>query len=115
MQYTIGKRKGFSVKGAHEPHFVLDINPKNNEIVVGTKQELAKLLVQANNISLPKDFDGKECDIKIRYRSEPTKALIQIQDDKIIAKLKEPVFGVAKGQALVVYEQDCVLGGGVIQ
>ncbi len=114
MQYTIGKRKGFSVKGAHEPHFVLDINASTNEIIVGKKDELAKMLVYADNVSLSENFNGKEFDIKIRYRSEPTKALLEIKDNTIIAKLKDPVFGVAKGQALVVYDGDCVLGGGVI-
>ena len=114
MQYTIGKRKGFSVKGAHEPHFVLGINPSQNEIIVGKKEELAKILVEAQNVSLDKDFDGKEYEVKIRYRSEPTLARLEINEGKILAQLKEPVYGVAKGQALVVYDDDCVLGGGVI-
>lgn len=114
MQYTIGKRKGFSVKGALEPHFVLDINPKANEIIVGKKQDLAKKLVQASNVSLSTLYNDKEYDIKIRYRSEPTKARLEVRDDGIVAHLSEPVFGVAKGQALVVYDGDCVLGGGVI-
>lgn len=114
MQYTIGKRKGFSVKGAHQPHFVLDINPKNNEIIVGTKQDLAKFIVNANNVSLENAHNNCEYDIKIRYRSEPQKARITIKDECITAELQEPVFGVAKGQALVVYDEDCVLGGGII-
>lgn len=114
MQYTIGKRKGFSVKGALEPHFVLDIDPKANEIIVGKKQDLAKNLVQASNVSLSTLYNDKEYDIKIRYRSEPTKARLEVRDDGIVAHLSEPVFGVAKGQALVVYDGDCVLGGGVI-
>ena len=52
--------------------------------------------------------------MKIRYRSEPTLARLEINEGKILAQLKEPVYGVAKGQALVVYDDDCVLGGGVI-
>lgn len=114
MQYTIGKRKGFSVKGAHEPHFVLGINPKSNEIIVGKKEELATSYVEAINKSLPQDFDGGEYKIKIRYRSTPSSAKIQINGDKVIAMLKEPIYGVAKGQALVIYDEDRVLGGGVI-
>ena len=114
MQYTIGKRKGFSVKGAHEPHFVLGINPIQNEIIVGKKEELAKILVEAQNVSLDKDFHGQEYEVKIRYRSEPTLATLEVDNDKILARLKEPVYGVAKGQALVVYDDECVLGGGVI-
>ena len=32
MHYTIGKRRGFTVKGAHEPHFVKELNPKTNTV-----------------------------------------------------------------------------------
>ncbi|MDY0117935.1 MAG: tRNA 2-thiouridine(34) synthase MnmA, partial [Sulfurimonadaceae bacterium] len=41
MHYTIGKRKGFSVKGAHDPHYVVNINPQTNQITVGQKESLA--------------------------------------------------------------------------
>lgn len=114
MQYTIGKRKGFSVKGAHEPHFVLKINPKENEIIVGKKEELATISVEAINKTLSNSYNGAILKAKVRYRSTPSSAKIEIQDDRIIATLEEPVYGVAKGQALVVYKDDIVLGGGVI-
>ncbi|RDU74428.1 tRNA 2-thiouridine(34) synthase MnmA [Helicobacter anseris] len=114
MQYTIGKRRGFNIKGAHEPHFVLSIDPQKNEIVVGKKEELATFSVTALNKSLSKDFKDGEYFIKIRYRSIPSKAMVTLKDDKIIAQLKEPAYGVAKGQALVVYIEDKVIGGGVI-
>lgn len=113
MQYTIGKRKGFSVKGALEPHYVLSIDPKKNELVVGKKEELATSSVQAHNRSL-QVLEDKDYEIKIRYRSFKTPAKLKLVDGVICAELLEPVYGVAKGQALVVYEGDCVLGGGVI-
>ncbi len=46
MNYTIGKRKGFRVHGAHEPHFVTAINPENNEISVGLKKSLKKQVLR---------------------------------------------------------------------
>ncbi|WP_027326841.1 tRNA 2-thiouridine(34) synthase MnmA [Helicobacter pametensis] len=113
MQYTIGKRKGFSIKGALEPHYVLGINPQKNEITVGTKDQLAIKEVKALNKSLDHFQDG-EYEVKIRYRSNKTKAKVTLQDGMITAMLDEDVFGVAKGQALVIYQGDCVLGGGVI-
>lgn len=114
MQYTIGKRKGFSVKGALEPHYVLSINPKSNEIIVGKKEDLATTEVRAINKSLQNFAEG-EYEIKIRYRSQKSKAYVKLSENGLItATLLEPVYGVAKGQALVVYEGDCVLGGGVI-
>lgn len=114
MQYTIGKRKGFSVKGALEPHYVLSIDPKSNEIIVGKKEDLATTEVRAINKSLQNFAEG-EYEIKIRYRSQKSKAYVKLSENGLItATLLEPVYGVAKGQALVVYEGDCVLGGGVI-
>lgn len=114
MQYTIGKRKGFSVKGALEPHYVLSIDPKSNEIIVGKKEDLATTEVRAINKSL-QNFTEGEYEIKIRYRSQKSKAYVKLDENGLItATLLEPVYGVAKGQALVVYEGDCVLGGGVI-
>ena len=53
-------------------------------------------------------------EVKIRYRSAPIKAHISIENNIITAKLQESAYGVAKGQALVVYDGDVVLGGGVI-
>ncbi|STP12445.1 tRNA (5-methylaminomethyl-2-thiouridylate)-methyltransferase [Helicobacter mustelae] len=114
MQYTIGKRKGFSVRGAHDPHFVLKIHPEKNEIVVGKKEELATSLIEAQNKSLPQNFKAGKYLVKIRYRSTPSEAALDLQDGRIIANFTEPVYGSAKGQALVVYVEDKVLGGGVI-
>lgn len=114
MHYTIGKRKGFNVFHSHEPHYVKQINPQTNEIIVGSKEELATSSIKALNKSLPKQFSHHIYDIKVRYRSMPTKAEITIDGDYIYATLLQPAYGVAKGQALVVYEGNCVLGGGMI-
>lgn len=113
MQYTIGKRKGFSVKGALEPHYVLGIDAQKNEIIVGKKEDLAIKTIKAINKSLVNFQDGNY-EVKIRYRSTKTSAKVTLQDGIITAELTEDVFGVAKGQALVVYDGECVLGGGVI-
>lgn len=114
MHYTIGKRKGFTVLGSHTPHYVKAIHPLENEIIVGTKDELAVESITALNKSLPISFDNGVYDIKVRYRSTPLKAHIHIKGDYIHAKLLESAYGVASGQALVLYENDCVLGGGEI-
>lgn len=122
MQYTIGKRKGFNVKGALTPHYVVKINPQDNTIVVGDKESLATREVRALNFSLPKAYfvngDSIDCAVKIRYRSHKAKANVHcVQEggkEILIAHLEEPVYGVASGQALVLYDADKVLGGGFI-
>ncbi len=114
MHYTIGKRKGFTIKGAHEPHFVVGIDALKNEIIVGQKEALAICTLEARNKSLPSNFKEGEYLVKVRYRSAPTSAHIRLEDDTIRARFENPVYGVALGQALVIYDQDRVLGGGVI-
>jgi len=56
MHYTIGKRKGFTVNGAHDPHFVVEIRPATNEIVVGKKEALECHRVVLENINM---FDDR--------------------------------------------------------
>jgi len=115
MHYTIGKRKGLTIDGAHDPHFVVNIDAKTNTVIAGTKDDLRQTHVLAQNFSLSKDFQEGEYAIKVRYRSPKTKAYVKVIDNKIIAQLHEPVFGLASGQALVVYQDDFVLGGGWIE
>ncbi|MDA3968104.1 tRNA 2-thiouridine(34) synthase MnmA [Helicobacter ibis] len=122
MQYTIGKRKGFTINGALTPHYVVKINPDNNTIVVGDKEELAINEVRAINVSLPIDLFANnaklECDVKIRYKSHKVKAEVELEREGnkeiIVARLSESAYGVAQGQALVLYEENKVLGGGFI-
>lgn len=115
MQYTIGKRKGFTVKGAHDPHYVLSIDPKENRLIVGSKEELAKNVVYADPFALPEGFEHFEGEVKIRYRSLKVKAEVRLDESgRLVAHLKEKVYGVANGQALVLYAEDLVIGGGWI-
>lgn len=115
MHYTIGKRKGFTVNGAHEPHYVLSIDKVKNAIIVGSKDELARNYVKTENSNMFIDETEFECEVKIRYRSDKKRAKIKITDGKIEAFLEEPVYGVANGQALVMYQGDKLLGGGYIE
>lgn len=115
MHYTIGKRKGLTINGAHDPHFVVGIDAKTNTVVAGTKEELLQKRVVARNFSLPTDFKEGTYGVKVRYRSPQSKAHVKIEGDKIIAELESGVYGLASGQALVVYQDDLVLGGGWIE
>ncbi len=114
MHYTIGKRRGFSVHGAHDPHYVVEIRPKTNQIVVGTRDKLECNGVIIHDINM---FDARttfECQVKLRYRNPGVTCKVELQDDHGIITLNEPVLGVAAGQAAVFYENNRVLGGGWI-
>lgn len=114
MHYTIGKRKGFSVRGAHDPHYVLNINPLTNQITVGQKESLACNYVEINSINMFTNKKEFKASVKLRYRTKAVVAKIIIEDDKAIIELEDNVYGVAKGQAAVFYDDTKLLGGGWI-
>jgi tRNA-specific 2-thiouridylase len=114
MHYTIGKRRGFFVNGAHDPHFVLDIKPDTNQIVVGTKEQLEESEFEVKQINLFKDLTEFDCMVKVRYRTTSVPCHVTIKDDKAKVVLENPVFGLAKGQIAAFYEGDKLIGGGVI-
>ena len=115
MHYTIGKRKGFTVKGAHEPHYVTSIDAKNNQITVGKRDELACDSVVLNNLNLYTDEKEFNTTVKLRYRTKAVPCHVVVKDDKAFVTLKESVFGVATGQAAVFYEDNKLIGGGWIE
>ena len=114
MHYTIGKRRGFFVNGAHDPHFVLEIKPESNQIVVGTKEKLEENTFEVKQINLFKDLSEFDCTVKVRYRTSAVPCHVVIKEGRAKVTLNEPVFGLAKGQIAAFYEEDKLLGGGVI-
>ncbi|DAB32623.1 MAG TPA: tRNA 2-thiouridine(34) synthase MnmA [Sulfurospirillum sp. UBA11407] len=115
MHYTIGKRKGFEVRGAHEPHYVIKIKPKENEIVVGLKDELDINSFEIKDINMFIDKKEFECSVKIRYRSAKTPCRVKVEGSCARVELKEPVQGLAAGQMAVFYDGQKVIGGGWIE
>ena len=114
MHYTIGKRKGFTVKGAHEPHYVLSIDAKLNQIVVGKKEELACNRVVLDNLNMFSEEKEFTTTVKLRYRTIAVSCKVKIEKNQAFVELNESVFGVAVGQAAVFYDEDKLIGGGWI-
>ena len=115
MHYTIGKRKGFTVHGAHEPHYVLKMNPEKNQIVVGKKDELVCHKVILNNLNMFDDRIEFDTTVKLRYRTKAVSCHVTIKNSKAYIVLKEAVFGIASGQAAVFYDDNKLIGGGWIE
>jgi tRNA-specific 2-thiouridylase len=115
MHYTIGKRRGFTLKVAHVPHYVLDIDAKKNQIVVGTKEELnvGRFRVEDLNMFIPDTLFKAE--VKIRYRSPKIGCSVHIEDGSAIVTLDTYVQGLAPGQAAVFYTNNHVIGSGWIK
>lgn len=114
MHYTIGKRKGFYVHGAHEPHFVLEQNKKDNTITVGKKEDLAIKFVRIDKLNMFIENKHFKCDVKLRFRSTTVKCEVNIEDSEALIKLEDPIYGVALGQTAVFYDEDKVIGSGWI-
>ncbi|WP_222718393.1 tRNA 2-thiouridine(34) synthase MnmA [Aliarcobacter vitoriensis] len=113
--YTIGKRRGFTVKGAQEPHFVTKLNPKDNTIIVGKKPSLEVNEVIGNSLNMYIDDKEFHCGVKLRYRSNTILCKVKIENDKVYISLEEPAFGVASGQLAVFYDKDRVIGSAFIE
>ncbi len=114
MHYTIGKRRGFFVNGAHDPHFVVAIKPELNQIVVGTKEKLEENEFEVKQLNLFGDLTNFTCHVKVRYRTHAVPCSVTIKEGRAKVVLDEPVFGLAKGQIAAFYEGNRLLGGGVI-
>ena len=114
MHYTIGKRRGFSVNGAHDPHYVLSIDPQKNQIIVGKRDELICKKVVLDNLNMFTQEKEFEAVVKLRYRTKAIKCKVEIKDNKAYVELADNVIGVAKGQAGVFYDGAKLIGGGWI-
>jgi len=114
MHYTIGKRRGFTVKGAHDPHFVTKIIPEKNQIVVGKRDELECKKVFLDNLNMFDEREEFQTTVKLRYRTKAVPCNVKINGSKAEVTLEEGVFGVAVGQAAVFYDGNKLLGGGWI-
>jgi tRNA-specific 2-thiouridylase len=114
MHYTIGKRKGFTLKVAHDPHYVTKIIPEKNQIIVGKREELAQFHVTLRDLNMFIDEVEFNAFVKLRYRSKPLPCSVKIENGLAKLELEEPIYGLARGQGGVFYREGKVLGGGWI-
>ena len=114
MHYTIGKRKGFYVHGAHEAHFVISQDKINNTITVGKKDELNVNEVEINNLNMYISENNFNATVKLRYKSVAIECEVSIVNDTAKLRLNKSAFGVACGQVAVLYDKNKVLGSGFI-
>lgn len=116
--YTIGKRKGLGISGFAEPMYVVKIDAEKNQVIIGPKSALYSSTLRAGNVSWmageppAKEFD---CEVKIRNLHIPAQAHITVQEDgSFAAVFVQPQLSVTAGQSAVLYQDDVVLGGGII-
>ena len=115
--YTIGQRKGLGI-ALGQPMFVVAIHPENNIVVLGTKDELQGKTFYAGKINLMKYAtipEGLEVTAKIRYRNQGGKASLYPEGNRIRVVFHEEMDSITPGQSAVFYENEDMVGGGIIE
>lgn len=116
--FTIGQRKGLGI-ALGTPRYVVDINPQENTIVIGTNDDLMENELAAsgvNWISIDKPEIPLEVQAKIRYNHIPEPAAVYpYGTDKVRVVFRNPQKAITPGQAVVFYDADTVVGGGWIE
>jgi tRNA-specific 2-thiouridylase len=116
--FTIGQRRGIGIS-SKTPLYVLSLNSRKNEVVVGTKEEgygREFTVEETNFISGHKLGAETRAMVKIRYLHQASPAaLIPLKDGTLRVIFKEPQWGITPGQSAVFYHGDTVLGGGIIK
>ena len=118
IHYTVGQRKGLGLSMGM-PVFVLEIRPETNEIVVGPAESALTRTVRADQVNfmaIPDLTAPRRVWAKIRYNHRGAWCTVEkTGEDEILCTFEEPQRAVTPGQAVVLYEDDCVLGGGTIR
>lgn len=119
IYYTIGQRHGLNVGGGL-PYYVTHKDMSKNIVYVTTEltdKRLWSNQIHVNNLwwinNKPKAH--KTYFVKCRYRSEDIKCKINLnQDNAAVIELQDEVRAISSGQSAVIYDEDLVMGGGII-
>ena len=116
--YTIGQRKGLGIAAA-QPLYVVELDAVMNRVIVGDRNSGSRTectVTRVNWVSINKPLNPIKAEVQVRYRSQPVGVnLIPIEDDRMRLVFDEPQFGITPGQAAVWYDEDVLLGGGIIE
>lgn len=110
-RFTPGQRRGLGV-AAREPLYALRTVPGSNTVVVGPREALGCRTVQVRGrLHVPVE----RAHAKLRYRSEAVPAHVETTSSGFRLDFDEPAYAVAPGQTAVLYQDDVVVGVGLIQ
>lgn len=117
INYTIGQRKGLGLS-LKQSMFVCEKNIEENQVVLGFSEDLMKDSLVAHDVNfIPFENPDKEIKVtaKTRYKQKEEEAtIIPLDNNKVLVKFDKPQRAITKGQAVVFYDDDTVVGGGTI-
>lgn len=115
IHFTVGQRRGLEIGGTPEPLYVVRLDAARREVVVGPKSALAVRAARIDGLNwLGAGYDAASdgpMSVKVRSLAKPVPA--RIEGDRVLFEM--PEYGVAPGQAAVLYSGERVLGGGWIR
>ena len=118
INYTIGQRRGLRLGGSQEPLYVVRLEPDAHRVVVGPRAALARDTLRLTEVNwlaeAPPAPEGRRVEVKLRSTQAPAPGTVTATDTGAVVVLDEPQYGVAPGQAAVLYDGTRVLGGGWI-
>lgn len=116
--YTIGQRKGLGIAAA-KPLYVVALDTTRNRVIVGERERATRPECSAgrvNWVSIPAPTTPIRTEVRVRYRSPAVPVtVIPLADNRMKLVFDEPQFSVTPGQAAVLYDNDLLLGGGIIE
>jgi tRNA-specific 2-thiouridylase len=116
--YTVGQRRGLGVAGP-QPLYVTELDVARNALVVGPRESLERRELRATEVCfVAGDWPAApfDCRAQIRSHADPVAAHVTPQEQgQLLVAFAEPQRAVTPGQAVVLYDGDVVLGGGIIQ
>jgi len=110
--YTVGQRRGIGIASPY-PLYVVAVDAEHNRLVVGPEEALVVGRVAATEVIWHGRHE-EEVEAVVRYRMSPAPAHAALTSEGLSVRFREPVRGVAPGQAVVCYAGERVLGGGVM-
>ncbi len=123
--YTVGQRKGLGIGGTPEPLFVIHTDTKENIVYTGQGHEFPGLLRKGlfvpnedihwvrHDLTL-KEGEQREFEVRIRYRQPLNKATLHKKTEGLYVIFDEPNWGVTPGQFVAWYNDEELIGSGVI-
>lgn len=117
IRYTVGQRKGLGLS-LTAPMYVCKVDKENNQVILGSNEDLftTSLIAEDINLISVERFDKPvRLKAKVRYRqTEQWATVTQIDNSTLKIDFDEPQRAITKGQSVVLYDGDIVVGGGKI-
>ncbi len=113
-EFTVGQRKGLGIDAPApdgRPRYVLSLEPVSGTVRVGAAEKLRVTEIVARRPVTRVAFDGPvECVAQVRAHGGLAPAVAEVVDGELLVRLREPLSGVAPGQAVAVYREDAAAG-----